>query len=65
MGISEAGLFEIMRAMIGVQKRRNEIEKEKLDVMKKIERDLRRKSDRWLSLLDSIRIRRIACDPEN
>lgn len=46
MGISEAGLFEIMRAMIGVQKRRNEIEKEKLDVLKKIEMDLRRKSGR-------------------
>ena len=46
MGISEAGLFEIMRAMIGVLKQRNEIEKQKLDVLKKIEKDLRMKSDR-------------------
>lgn len=35
MGISEGGLFEIMSAMIGVQKQRNVIEK-----------DLRKKSDR-------------------
>lgn len=46
MGISEAGLFEIMRAMIDVLKQRNVIEKEKLDVLKKIEMDLRRKSGR-------------------
>lgn len=46
MGISEAGLFEIMRAMIGVLKQRNVIEKEKFDVLKKIEMDLRRKSGR-------------------
>ena len=46
MGIREAGLFEIMRAMIGVQKQRNVIEREKLDVLKKIEEALRMKSDR-------------------
>lgn len=46
MGISEIGLFRIMRAMIGVQEKRNVIEREKLDVLKKIEKNLRMKSDR-------------------
>ena len=32
--------------MVDVLKQRNEIEKEKLDVLKKIDKDLRRKSDR-------------------
>lgn len=49
MSISGLDLLDIedeLREMVDVQKRRNEIEKEKLDVLKKIERNLRKKSDR-------------------
>lgn len=65
MSISEDILFEVMRPICVAMRQRNEIEKKKLDVLKEIEKDLRGKTDRWLSLLDSIRIRRIACGPEN
>lgn len=46
MGISQAGLFDLMRSICATLKQRNEIEREKLDVLKKIERDLSKKSDR-------------------
>lgn len=49
MSISGLDLLDIedeLRKMVDVLKQRNEIEKEKLDVLKKIDKDLRRKSDR-------------------
>lgn len=46
MSISEDILFEVMRPICVAMRQRNEIEKEKLDVLKKIEKDLRRKSVR-------------------
>ncbi|MEE1387992.1 MAG: hypothetical protein UGF83_04985 [Collinsella sp.] len=49
MSISGLDLLDIedeLREMVDVLKQRNEIEKEKLDVLKKIDKDLRRKSDR-------------------
>lgn len=49
MSISGLDLLDIesyLRDMVDVLKQRNEIEKEKLDVLKKIEKDLRKKSDR-------------------
>lgn len=46
MSISEARLFENMRDINATLKQRNEIEKEKLGVLKEIEKNLRRKSDR-------------------
>lgn len=49
MSISGLDLLDIedeLREMVDVLKQRNEIEKEKLDVLKKIERNLRKKSDR-------------------
>lgn len=48
MSISGLDLLDIedeLREMVDVLKQRNVIEKEKLDVLKKIEKDLRRKSD--------------------
>lgn len=49
MSISGLDLLDIedeLREMVDVLKQRNEIEKEKLDVLKKMDKDLRRKSDR-------------------
>lgn len=49
MSISGLDLLDIedeLREMVDVLKQRNVIEKEKLDVLKKIEKDLRMKSDR-------------------
>lgn len=46
MSISEDILFEVMRPIRVAMRQRNEIEKKKLDVLKEIEKDLRRKSDR-------------------
>lgn len=49
MSISGLDLLDIesyLRDMVDVLKQRNEIEKEKVDVLKKIEKDLRKKSDR-------------------
>lgn len=49
MSISGLDLLDIedeLRDMVDVLKQRNEIEKEKLGVLKKIEEDLRVKSDR-------------------
>ena len=49
MSISGVDLIDIedeLREMVDVLRQRNEIEKEKLDVLKEIEKDLRRKSDR-------------------
>lgn len=49
MSISGLDLLDIedaLRGMVDVLKQRNEIEREKLDVLKKIEKDLRMKSDR-------------------
>lgn len=49
MSISGLDLLDIedeLREMVDVLKQRNVIEKEKLDVLKKIEMDLRRKSGR-------------------
>lgn len=49
MSISGLDLLDIesyLRDMVDVLKQRNEIEKEKLDVLKKIEKDLRKESDR-------------------
>lgn len=40
------GIKDRLRDMVDVLKQRNEIEREKLDVLKKIEKDLRKKSDR-------------------
>ena len=49
MSISGLDLIKIedeLRDMVDVLKQRNELEREKLDVLKKIEKDLRKKSDR-------------------
>ena len=46
MCIDDVSLFEIMRDIHATMRQRNAIEKEKLDVLKKIEGDLRRKSER-------------------
>lgn len=49
MSISRLDLLDIesyLRDMVDVLKQRNEIEKEKVDVLKKIEKDLCKKSDR-------------------
>ena len=49
MSISGLDLLDIedeLRDMVDVLKQRNEIEREKLDALKKIEKDLRMKSDR-------------------
>lgn len=46
MSISEVRLFDDMRDINATLRQRNEIEKQKLDVLKKIEKNLRMKSDR-------------------
>lgn len=46
MSIGEVRLFDDMRDINATLRQRNEIEKQKLDVLKKIEKDLRMKSDR-------------------
>lgn len=46
MSIGEVLLFDDMRDINATLRQRNEIEKQKLDVLKKIEKDLRMKSDR-------------------
>ena len=49
MSISGVDLIDIedeLRDMVDVLRQRNEIERDKLDVLKKIEKDLRKKSDR-------------------
>jgi len=49
MSISGVDLIQIedrLRDMVDVLKQRNELEREKLGVLKKIEKDLRKKSDR-------------------
>lgn len=49
MSISGVDLIQIedrLRDMVDVLKQRNELEREKLSVLKKIEKDLRKKSDR-------------------
>lgn len=49
MSISGLDLLDIedeLREMVDVLKQRNEIEKEKLKVLKKIEKDFRKESDR-------------------
>ncbi|MFR6568810.1 MAG: hypothetical protein ACLUQH_06165 [Collinsella sp.] len=49
MSISGVDLIDIedeLREMVDVLKQRNEIEKEKLDVLKKIKKALRMESDR-------------------
>lgn len=49
MSISGLDLLDIesyLRDMVDVLKQCNEIEKENVDVLKKIEKDLRKKSDR-------------------
>lgn len=43
---SGVDFLDILRSINAAMRRRNEIEKEKLDVLKKIERDLRKKSER-------------------
>lgn len=43
---SGVDFLDILRNIDATLKQRNAIEKEKLDVLKKIERDLRKKSDR-------------------
>lgn len=43
---SGVDFLDILRSIDSAMKQRNVIEKEKLDVLKKIEMDLRRKSDR-------------------
>lgn len=45
-GLDLLGIESYLRDMVDVLKQRNEIEKEKVDVLKKIEKDLRKKSDR-------------------
>ena len=45
-GLDLLGIKDRLRDMVDVLKQRNEIEREKLDVLKKIERDLSKKSDR-------------------
>lgn len=45
-GLDLLGIEDELRDMVDVLKQRNEIEKEKLSVLKKIEKDLRVKSDR-------------------
>lgn len=46
MCFDDVSLFEIMRDIHATLRQRNETEREKLDVLKKIEKDLRKKSDR-------------------
>lgn len=46
MDFSGVDFLDILRSIDATLKQRNAIEKEKLDVLKKIERDLRKKSDR-------------------
>lgn len=43
---SGVAFLDILQSINAAMRRRNEIEKEKLDVLKKIEKDLRKKSDR-------------------
>ena len=45
-GLDLLGIKDRLRDMVDVLKQRNEIEKEKVDVLKKIEKDLHKKSDR-------------------
>ena len=45
-GLDLLGIKDRLRDMVDVLKQRNAIEREKLDVLKKIEGDLRKKSDR-------------------
>lgn len=45
-GLDLFGIKDRLRDMVDVLKQRNEIEKEKLDVLKKIEKNLRKESDR-------------------
>ena len=45
-GLDLLGIKDRLRDMVDVLKQRNEIERDKLDVLKKIEKDLRKKSDR-------------------
>lgn len=45
-GLDLLGIKDRLRDMVDVLKQRNEIEKEKLDVLKKIEKNLRKESDR-------------------
>lgn len=45
-GLDLLGIKDRLHDMVDVLKQRNEIEREKLDVLKKIEGDLRKKSDR-------------------
>lgn len=43
---SGVDFLDILRSINATMRQRNEIEKQKLDVLKKIEEDLRMKSDR-------------------
>lgn len=43
---SGVDFLDILQSINAAMRQRNEIEKEKLDVLKKIEKDLRKKSDR-------------------
>ena len=57
MSIDQFDLYGIeykLRDMVDVLKQRNEIEKEKLDVLKKIEKNLRKESDRESTLPDPV-----------
>ena len=45
-GLDLLGIKDRLRDMVDVLRQRNEIESYKLDVLKKIEKDLRKKSDR-------------------
>ena len=45
-GLDLLGIKDRLRDMVDVLRQRNEIERDKLDVLKKIEKDLRKKSDR-------------------
>lgn len=43
---SGVAFLDILQSINAAMRQRNEIEKKKLDVLKKIEKDLRKKSDR-------------------
>lgn len=43
---SGVAFLDILQSINAAMRQRNEIEREKLDVLKKIEKDLRKKSDR-------------------
>ena len=45
-GLDLLGIKDRLRDMVDVLRQRNEIERDKLDVLKKIEKDHRKKSDR-------------------